>query len=102
MGHKTSEKTLDRLVGSDTREDQFCWTFCLAELAKVAMDLIPDVVAMAWPILATRIRGVQPEESSTKSAYPFCFVLFCFVCFELFCIVLYCIVLYCIVLFCLL
>jgi hypothetical protein len=70
MGHKTSEKTLDRLVGSETREDQFCWTFCLAELAKVAVDLVPDVVALAWPVLATRIRGVQPEESSTKSQYP--------------------------------
>ncbi len=64
---KFTEKTIERLAASETKEDQFCWTFCLAELAKVAVELIPEVMSIAWSLLATRIRGVQPEDSNTKS-----------------------------------
>lgn len=66
---RSTEKTLERLIGSEAKEDQFCWTFCLAELAKVAVELVPNVVGVTWSILATRIRGVQPDDSTTKSTY---------------------------------
>lgn len=85
MGHKTTEKTLDRVVGSDTRDDQFGWTFCLAELAKVTVELVPEVVAFSWPIIASRIPRVQPEESGTKSTYPYSIHLVCFYLFLIIC-----------------
>lgn len=59
---KLSEKTFERLAGSDLKEDQFCWTFCLAELAKTALELVPDAATIAWSLISSRIKGMLPED----------------------------------------
>ncbi|KYQ91563.1 hypothetical protein DLAC_07330 [Tieghemostelium lacteum] len=58
-----SPQDFERILESESREDQILWTACLADITKTACELCPMSIHKASELILLRIKPIQPDES---------------------------------------
>jgi len=58
-----SPQDFERVLESESKEDQSLWSACLADIAKIACELCPRTIVKATDLVLARIKPIQPDES---------------------------------------